>query len=329
MKFELFVNCQEMNEDGCERTTVGRMGEMIEFREQRVDGGRLSGHSGEREWAGSDRDPGVVGPRRSHQGRVRPLRRGGLRGPGAGPLPRQEGAARRARRSGQGDDGDADGPGGARHERCRRRGVAAQHGRQGRRHRVLHGRRAGAGARDAAPGRRGGGRPVLRHHPVARRAAGLRGHVGGGAWATTPRRTASSRRRPRTRWRTQLRAMGKSVEIVIYPDTDHAFFNDTRPEVHDAEASRALWDRTLAFFTAHSPDPASATPAGERRLRRATSSAARRLRLRVEFAERARTERARLAWRRPSRARCPPVRARPGRAPRARLLPSGHVRTLT
>src|ERR1700722_2063436 len=49
----------------------------------------------------------------------------------------------------------------------------------------------------------------------------------------------------------QLRALGKSVEIVIYPDTDHAFFNDTRPEVYNAEAARALWARTLEFFTAH------------------------------------------------------------------------------
>ena len=46
-------------------------------------------------------------------------------------------------------------------------------GRQGRRHRFLHGWRAGARARHAAPRRRGGRRPVLRHHPVARRAAGL------------------------------------------------------------------------------------------------------------------------------------------------------------
>src|ERR1700734_1150638 len=49
----------------------------------------------------------------------------------------------------------------------------------------------------------------------------------------------------------ELRGMGKSVEIVIYPGADHAFFNDTRPEVYDADASRALWDRTLAFFTEH------------------------------------------------------------------------------
>jgi carboxymethylenebutenolidase len=49
----------------------------------------------------------------------------------------------------------------------------------------------------------------------------------------------------------ELRGLGKSVEIVIYPGADHAFFNDTRPEVYDAEASRVLWDRTLAFFTEH------------------------------------------------------------------------------
>jgi carboxymethylenebutenolidase len=49
----------------------------------------------------------------------------------------------------------------------------------------------------------------------------------------------------------QLRALGKEVEIFIYPDTDHAFFNDTRPEVYDAEAARAVWDRALAFFASH------------------------------------------------------------------------------
>ena len=49
----------------------------------------------------------------------------------------------------------------------------------------------------------------------------------------------------------QLRGLGKSVEIIIYPDTDHAFFNDTRPEVYDADAARALWTSTLEFFTAH------------------------------------------------------------------------------
>jgi carboxymethylenebutenolidase len=49
----------------------------------------------------------------------------------------------------------------------------------------------------------------------------------------------------------RLRGMGKSVEIVVYPDTDHAFFNDTRPEVYDAEAAGALWDRTVQFLRQH------------------------------------------------------------------------------
>ena len=49
----------------------------------------------------------------------------------------------------------------------------------------------------------------------------------------------------------QLRALGKSVEIIIYPGTDHAFFNDTRPEVYDADAAAALWERTVAFFSEH------------------------------------------------------------------------------
>jgi len=49
----------------------------------------------------------------------------------------------------------------------------------------------------------------------------------------------------------QLRSMGKSVEIIVYPDTDHAFFNDTRPEVYAADAARQLWDRTVAFFRSH------------------------------------------------------------------------------
>jgi carboxymethylenebutenolidase len=49
----------------------------------------------------------------------------------------------------------------------------------------------------------------------------------------------------------QLRGLGKEVEIIVYPGTDHAFFNDTRPEVYNAEAAAALWERSLAFFHAH------------------------------------------------------------------------------
>jgi carboxymethylenebutenolidase len=37
------------------------------------------------------------------------------------------------------------------------------------------------------------------------------------------------------------------VEVVSY-DADHAFFNDTRPEVYNEEAARDAWQRVLAFF---------------------------------------------------------------------------------
>jgi carboxymethylenebutenolidase len=37
-------------------------------------------------------------------------------------------------------------------------------------------------------------------------------------------------------------------EFHRYPRTRHAFFNDTRPEVHDAAASELSWQRTLAFL---------------------------------------------------------------------------------
>ena len=41
---------------------------------------------------------------------------------------------------------------------------------------------------------------------------------------------------------------GKTAEIIVYPDTDHVFFNDTRPEVHDAKAAPLLWDRPTSYF---------------------------------------------------------------------------------
>jgi len=37
------------------------------------------------------------------------------------------------------------------------------------------------------------------------------------------------------------------VEVVTY-DADHAFFNDTRPEVYDAEAASDAWRRVLDLF---------------------------------------------------------------------------------
>jgi carboxymethylenebutenolidase len=46
----------------------------------------------------------------------------------------------------------------------------------------------------------------------------------------------------------QLTAAGKRHEFHNYPDAQHAFFNDTRPQVYDAAASADAWAKTLAFF---------------------------------------------------------------------------------
>jgi carboxymethylenebutenolidase len=40
------------------------------------------------------------------------------------------------------------------------------------------------------------------------------------------------------------------VEVVTY-DADHAFFNDTRPEVYDPEAAADAWRRVLDLFRKH------------------------------------------------------------------------------
>jgi carboxymethylenebutenolidase len=45
-----------------------------------------------------------------------------------------------------------------------------------------------------------------------------------------------------------LRAMGKTVDVAVYPSADHAFFNDTRPEVYNAEAAADAWRRTIELF---------------------------------------------------------------------------------
>ncbi|HVT14213.1 MAG TPA: dienelactone hydrolase family protein [Fimbriimonadaceae bacterium] len=49
----------------------------------------------------------------------------------------------------------------------------------------------------------------------------------------------------------ELTLLGKAHEFHTYPGTDHAFFNDTRPEVYNAEAAADAWKRLLAFFRAN------------------------------------------------------------------------------
>jgi carboxymethylenebutenolidase len=42
--------------------------------------------------------------------------------------------------------------------------------------------------------------------------------------------------------------LGKDSTLHIYPGADHAFFNDTRPEVYNPEASATAWQRTVDLF---------------------------------------------------------------------------------
>ncbi len=48
-----------------------------------------------------------------------------------------------------------------------------------------------------------------------------------------------------------LNEAGATTDFHIYPGVDHAFFNDTRPDVHDAAAASDAWRRSVEFFRAH------------------------------------------------------------------------------
>ncbi len=41
----------------------------------------------------------------------------------------------------------------------------------------------------------------------------------------------------------------KTAHMMVYQGAQHAFFNDTRPEVHDVAASADAWQQTLDWFT--------------------------------------------------------------------------------
>ena len=48
----------------------------------------------------------------------------------------------------------------------------------------------------------------------------------------------------------QMKVLGKSVEIHVYPGAGHAFFNEQQPS-YRAAAAQDAWQKTLAFFAAH------------------------------------------------------------------------------
>ncbi len=45
-----------------------------------------------------------------------------------------------------------------------------------------------------------------------------------------------------------LQDLGKDVVFEIHPGVDHAFFNDTRPEVYDEVEATKAWDAAVAFL---------------------------------------------------------------------------------
>jgi carboxymethylenebutenolidase len=49
----------------------------------------------------------------------------------------------------------------------------------------------------------------------------------------------------------EVKALGKEIDVKIYSGADHAFFNDQRPEVYNAEAAADAWQRTIDFLRQH------------------------------------------------------------------------------
>lgn len=45
----------------------------------------------------------------------------------------------------------------------------------------------------------------------------------------------------------EVERAGQKMDLHVY-EADHAFFNDTRPDVYNAEAARLAWDRTVDFL---------------------------------------------------------------------------------
>jgi carboxymethylenebutenolidase len=45
-----------------------------------------------------------------------------------------------------------------------------------------------------------------------------------------------------------LDGLGKDARLNVVPNTEHAFFNDTRPEVYNAEAAQACFAETVDFL---------------------------------------------------------------------------------
>ncbi len=49
-------------------------------------------------------------------------------------------------------------------------------------------------------------------------------------------------------FKNELRKWNVPHEVIIYPNAQHAFFNNTRPQAYHAIAARDAWSRSLAWF---------------------------------------------------------------------------------
>jgi len=45
-----------------------------------------------------------------------------------------------------------------------------------------------------------------------------------------------------------MKSAGKTCEVLRYPKSDHAFFNDTRKEVYNPKDAQDAWNRSLEFL---------------------------------------------------------------------------------
>jgi len=72
--------------------------------------------------------------------------------------------------------------------------------------------------------------------------APIQAHVGKKDGWVTPEKVEDIKR--------QLDAQKQPMEIHVY-DADHAFVNDTRPEVYDAAKAKLAWERMVAFLKKH------------------------------------------------------------------------------
>jgi carboxymethylenebutenolidase len=48
-----------------------------------------------------------------------------------------------------------------------------------------------------------------------------------------------------------LKKSGKTGEVMRYTNANHAFFNDTRPEVYKADDAKDAWNRAVGFLKKH------------------------------------------------------------------------------